>query len=325
MRRYWVIAPQHANPRERWERAWRYDLANNSISIGGGRVGDISSLSKKQVSRLIDRKRKNNGLRSKSYYCRLVWNFYHSVKRGDVIIASQGRHKIAAIGTVTRKAYYEHNKNAQAVPDDPYSHHLGVRWEKEPRGKSIGTNLARIAFYEIPEQKFLALMRSEPGKLPTKKRDERGTSLPAFDESERVAAVKAQTVFYRNRHNKMTNALKLLWKGYKLRCGNLPDCRYDVLIENYDDRGRDLLIEAKPDPEKGAIRIALGQLFDYRRFLPHRIRTDLSVLTISRPPKLYTDLLMDLQISALWFQNEGCETLRGQGKAWEALPSQLKV
>jgi len=325
MRQYWVIAPQHTQPRERWERAWRYDLANNSISIGGGRLGDISSLSKKQVRRLIDRKRKNKGPGSNGYYCRSLWNFYHSVKRGDVIIASQGRHKIAAIGTVTRKAYYEHNKNAKAVPEDPYSHHLGVRWEKELRGKSISTILARIAFYKIPEQKFLDLTRTDPGKLPPTKTDERGTSLPPFDEAERIAALQAQTVTYRNRHNKMTNALRRLWGGYKLRCGKLPNCRYDVLIENYDGRGRDLLIEAKPDPEKGAIRIALGQLFDYRRFLPHRVRTDLSVLTISRPPKLYTDLLGDLKISALWFQNESCETLRGQGRVWEALPRRLKA
>ena len=325
MRRYWVIAPQHATRRECWGRAWKYDLANNIISLGWNKLGDVSLLSDVQLKKVIDRTYQKNKPASKSYIFRSLWNFYHSVKPRDVIIASQGRKTIAAIGTVTRKAYYEYNKNAQAVPEDPYSNHLDVRWQKELRGKSIGSMLGRHAIHEISERKVLSLTQTEPGKLGPTKTQEGRMSLPSFDEAERVAVMKAQTVIYRNRHNKMTNALKRLWTGHKLRCGSLPDCRYDVLIENYDDRGRDLLIEAKPDPEKGAIRIALGQLFDYRRFLTHRVRTDLCVLTISRPPRLYINLLLDLHISPLWFQNESCESLRGKGKVWEALPRRLKV
>lgn len=151
-----------------------------------------------------------------------------------------------------------------------------------------------------------------------------GSVLPDLDVAERLATQQSQTIRYRNRHNKMTNGLKLLCDGWRtLKRGPAPDCSYDVLIEKYDATGRDLLVEAKPDPDKGSLRIAIGQLFDYSRFLPRRAGTDCAVLTISRPSKSYCDLLLDLQISPIWFRNENCDSLEGAGKAWEALKDSL--
>jgi len=75
-----------------------------------------------------------------------------------------------------------------------------------------------------------------------------GTTLSVLDEAEREALQKSATVPYRNRHNKMTNRLQDRLPGCKLYAGTDPDCRYDVLVTNYDRKGRDLLIEAKPDP-----------------------------------------------------------------------------
>src|SRR5205823_7018374 len=96
-----------------------------------------------------------------------------------------------------------------------------------------------------------------------------------------------------------------------------------VLVQNYDGKGRDLLIEVKPDPHKGALRIAIGQLLDYRRFLPLRAGTDLAILTITPPDQSYIDLVLDLQISALWFHDETCRTLSGIGKTWQPLRALL--
>jgi hypothetical protein len=151
----------------------------------------------------------------------------------------------------------------------------------------------------------------------------RGKSLPILDEDERQAVQKSATVLYRNRHNKMTNALKKLLKKHQLIEGIEEYCRYDVLIKKYDETNRDLLIEVKPDADKGSIRIAIGQLFDYRRFLPHRAGTDLAILTMTRPQKTFLDLLFDLQISALWFDDELCERLSGEGKVWQGLKGAL--
>jgi len=84
-----------------------------------------------------------------------------------------------------------------------------------------------------------------------------------------------------------------------------------------------LLIEVKPDPDKGSIRIGIGQLLDYRRFLPHRAGTDLAILTISRPSNDYIFLLQDLQITSLWFAGEDCLVLSGDGKAWKSLQMRI--
>jgi hypothetical protein len=93
---------------------------------------------------------------------------------------------------------------------------------------------------------------------------------------------------------------------------------YDILLRDYDRAGRDLLIEAKPDPNKRSLRIAIGQLYDYRRFLSNRAATDLAVLTIGKPSQSYIDLLVfDRGISAFWFEDETCRSLNGQGSAWQ--------
>ncbi len=117
----------------------------------------------------------------------------------------------------------------------------------------------------------------------------------------------------------MTNALNRIFGKEKLEQGKNRSCLFDVLFKNYDKNGRNLLIEVKPVPDKGSVRIAVGQLLDYRRFLPNRAGTDLALLTIARPPKMYVDLLLDLQITALWFADEACTILMGVGKAWQNL------
>jgi hypothetical protein len=153
----------------------------------------------------------------------------------------------------------------------------------------------------------------------------RAAALRDYDDEERKAVTKSKTITYRNLHNKMTNALKRMLTECKLTQGRNRNCRYDVLVEDYDRAGRDLLIEAKPESDKGSLRIAVGQLLDYRRFLPRRAHTDLAVLTISHPAKSYSDLLLDLQISPLWFTHSKCSTLAGKGKCWKELRARLKA
>jgi hypothetical protein len=168
---------------------------------------------------------------------------------------------------------------------------------------------------DVAKLKLTSLQSATPA--PADKRE--GSRLPYFDEAERTATTNSRTINYRDRHDKMTNRVKDLFKSLNLKRGTDPECWYDVLVKNYDSADRDLLIEAKPDPDRGALRIAIGQLLDYRRALPHRIGTDLAILTISRPRQSYVDLLLDLQISVLWFNSEACTTLKGEGKAWQSV------
>lgn len=146
-----------------------------------------------------------------------------------------------------------------------------------------------------------------------------GSALPDFDTSEREYLRKAATIRYRQRHNKMMERLKQILTRFRLTQGTNPDCRWDLLVERYEQTGRDLLLELKPDPEKAAVRIAIGQLFDYRRFVNHPAVTDVAVLTIGAPNKLYRQLLIELNVSCIWFKDERCHALDGEGSAWEAL------
>lgn len=150
-----------------------------------------------------------------------------------------------------------------------------------------------------------------------------GTPLAVFDEDERKSIIESSTVVYRKRHNKMTNRLEQLLPDHKITQGASADCRYDALIENYDGNGRDLLLEAKPDADKGAVRIAIGQLLDYRRFLLNQAGTDLAILTIASPSPSHIELMQDLQITALWFTDESCRRLSGAGDSWCSLELQL--
>jgi hypothetical protein len=95
------------------------------------------------------------------------------------------------------------------------------------------------------------------------------------------------------------------------------------LIEAYDGSARNLLIEAKPDADRGSIRIAIGQLLDYKRFLAKPGDADLAVLTIGRPKEEYLELLRSLQISSLWFTEDECKKLGGEGPAWDSLKKNL--
>lgn len=141
-----------------------------------------------------------------------------------------------------------------------------------------------------------------------------------YDEEERKAVLASHTVTYRKRHNKMTAALDRIFSGLNPTTETSRAGRCDTIVKDYDGMSRDLLIEAKPDPDKGSMRIAIRQLFDYKRHRTRQAATDLVVLTITRPSRDYIDLLIDLGITAVWFGNESCKQITGgEGKAWTAI------
>jgi hypothetical protein len=107
----------------------------------------------------------------------------------------------------------------------------------------------------------------------------------------------------RLRHNSMTNALKRFceakrWAVTEDRHG------HDALIANYAG-ARDVLVEVKTESTSPFVRMAVGQLLDYRRRLPRRNDTDLAVLLQGRPDDDVLSFLADVQIKALWLLDDG--------------------
>jgi hypothetical protein len=116
----------------------------------------------------------------------------------------------------------------------------------------------------------------------------------------------ADTVAMRHLHNRMTNALRALCTARSLvvEQGVDPACLFDALVREYDGRERHLLIEAKSDGGPASCRLAVGQLFDYRRQLPDRAAIDLAVLLPEKPAKTVLSFLGFVGVKALWFDKK---------------------
>lgn len=164
MARYWVVAPYHADLPELWDKVWRYNREHGRISVGWRELNDISALSEVDLRATIDRTYADKSESARKLYFRMLWDFYHAVQPGDVIIARRGTKKLAAIGTVTRAAYYEKDGNAEALgPDRAYSNHLDVSWETAPIDKSFQAPVFGIqTIYEIKEEKYRELLAAQP-------------------------------------------------------------------------------------------------------------------------------------------------------------------
>jgi len=93
----------------------------------------------------------------------MLWDFYHSVEPGDIVVARRGTKRIAAVGTVVRKAYYERAKNAAVMgPENTYPNHIDVQWNEIPRNKEFANAVFGMqTLYEISEEKYHSLIESD--------------------------------------------------------------------------------------------------------------------------------------------------------------------
>lgn len=138
MARYWLLAPYKATKPEIWERMWQFDLDNGCISIGWGILGDISKYDEDQLKTFLAQAYPDKDQATKTKYFKTLWDFFHTIKAGDIIIARKGTKCIAAVGIVTRTAYFDDNKNTIAsVPEDPHLYFLDVNWLDAPRNKEF--------------------------------------------------------------------------------------------------------------------------------------------------------------------------------------------
>ncbi|GBE18809.1 hypothetical protein BMS3Abin16_01415 [archaeon BMS3Abin16] len=122
-------------------------------------------------------------------------------------------------------------------------------------------------------------------KLLEKKSTTTNGDLPLKDEADIEAIRKAGTVPQRRLHNQLTNKLNKSLTKFTLLEGKNHSCMFDVLIKQYDNDGKDLLIEVKSSIESPQIRMAVGQLFDYWFTLNGDEEPKLAVLLPERPRK----------------------------------------
>jgi TPR repeat protein len=160
--RYWVIAPYSAEDPEMYERVWAFDLANKVISIGWSILGDISSLDEQGLRAAIEATwpDPDTTAQARASYFGMLWRFYHEIKPGDIVIARRGVKMISAVGTVIRQGYYDKDKNSPTLEtENPYMHHIDVRWHDSPRDKAfdaVAFGLQTVS--QISAEKFRKLV-----------------------------------------------------------------------------------------------------------------------------------------------------------------------
>lgn len=156
MSRYWVIAPYDATKHDIWENIWQFDLDNNCISIGWGNLGDVSQYDKDKLRKIIEEAYPERKANIKTRYVNTIWDFFHSIQPGDIIISRKGTKCIAAVGVVTKPGYFSEEKNATANnPEDVHHFFLDVRWLEVPKSKYFDEAVFGInTIYSISKTKF---------------------------------------------------------------------------------------------------------------------------------------------------------------------------
>src|SRR4030042_3273279 len=80
-------------------------------------------------------------------------------------------------------------------------------------------------------------------KLLEKKDASGGRNLPLKDEADVETIKKAGSIIQRRMHNKLTNKLTHYLSAYTLLEGRSEECMFDVLVQGYDGKGNEVLIE----------------------------------------------------------------------------------
>lgn len=147
--------------------------------------------------------------------------------------------------------------------------------------------------------------------VPLRRKPTDGRKLGLKDDHDIVVIQRASDVQMKRLHNQMTNALANLADGsISVVEGNRREAQFDALLLQYDGDEHDLLIEVKSSIDVPDVRLAVGQLLDYRRFLEQPEHTHLGVLLPSRPSAhvfAFADNLNQLfgreLITVYWFQS----------------------
>src|SRR5260370_239161 len=122
MPRYWVIAPVESKPPELFGKVWQFHVANNVISIGWSQLGDVSNLTREELSNAVAATYPDKPPATMALVGNMIWAFFHKIATGDFVIARRGRKTLAAVGKVIGTAIYAPGRNPFLASPD-YAHH----------------------------------------------------------------------------------------------------------------------------------------------------------------------------------------------------------
>jgi restriction system protein len=182
MPHYWVIAPYSSEDAAFFDRVWQFDLANNTISIGWSELGNVSTMDRQTLSNAVTKAFPNSPLATKSLFAVMLWSFYHVIAPGDVVLARRGRKSLAAVGTVTKSAYYAPGKNPHLSSSaNSHPNFIDVSWQAMPRDKFFSSIVFPMhTLSEFSEVQYQSLLEGGGSQQPTVQAGEPIEDLSAF-------------------------------------------------------------------------------------------------------------------------------------------------
>lgn len=169
--------PAWSRPPELFESVWAYDLANGTIAVGWGELGDIRGMDAQAVTELGRQVYPHATEKTRQTIWRTLSRFHgltpDGVTVGDSVIACHGRSTIVGIGTVAGPSFYDDARGAErmrawthvlkANNQRSYPHFLPVTWRvRTPTSVPADLVLPRSTFSEMPAERFSQIVRAVP-------------------------------------------------------------------------------------------------------------------------------------------------------------------
>jgi restriction system protein len=162
MSRFWIIAPVESKQPEFFDKVWQFDLDNNLISIGWSEVGDVSKMSRDELTKAVTMAYPDKPNSTKGLYGNMLWAFWHEIRPGDFVIARKGRTFLAAVGKVIRAGFFASGKNPYLASAN-YSHDgfLEVEWQQPLNKKFPNLVFPMFTVKEIIESEYRKLVEED--------------------------------------------------------------------------------------------------------------------------------------------------------------------
>lgn len=155
MPRYWVMAPVKSKPLELFDRVWQFDLDHNVISIGWSQLGDVTEMTKDELTEAVSSTYPDRPSHTKGLITNMLWSFYHEMLPGDYVIARRGRKALAGVGKITGSAVHSPGKDHHVE----HSGFIEVAWQAQPRDKLFSTFAFPMhTLTEFTEEQFLSVV-----------------------------------------------------------------------------------------------------------------------------------------------------------------------
>jgi hypothetical protein len=152
-KRVWVVAPCDSKAKD-FDQRWQDCLENHFIAVGWSEIGDLSQVTKKNELKGLYSKAFPKVVKGeKAQNCSMLWQLAKDVKKGDLVIARQGRNKAIGVGTVSQEYRFEPNKKE-------FKHVVGVNWDEDFTPRKASNQFGMQAVHEVTHLTYEEILQA---------------------------------------------------------------------------------------------------------------------------------------------------------------------